>query len=154
MTSIYSLVLEDPINWNGYYYYYYFYIYWTNEKFTVLLFCFRPDKVILTQILNKSWIATMPRIKVDSRIRSLIETGVELNHRTFFFIVGQQAPNQVVHLHNMLSKTRIQSRPNMLWCYSKNLGFSTHRKKLMKKLSKKNKQGSLDIAQWCKWWQN
>ena len=88
----------------------------------------------------------MPRIKVDSRIRSLIETGVELNHRTFFFIVGQQAPNQVVHLHNMLSKTRIQSRPNMLWCYSKNLGFSTHRKKLMKKLSKKNKQGSLDIA--------
>ena len=31
---------------------------------------------------------------------------------------------QTVILHNILSKTTIKSRPNVLWCYKKDLGFS------------------------------
>ena len=87
----------------------------------------------------------MTRIKVDSRIRAAIDSGVASNHRNLFFIVGQQSTNQVIHLHNMLSKSRIRARPDILWCYKNNLGFSTHRKKLMKKLTKKHQQGTLNL---------
>ena len=46
----------------------------------------------------------------------------------------------------MLSKASIKSRPSVLWCYKKDLGFSTHRKKRMKQLKKKLKSsGSTDV---------
>lgn len=45
----------------------------------------------------------------------------------------------------MLSKTVIKARPSVLWCYKKELGFSSHRKKRMKSLQKKVKSGKLDV---------
>jgi len=45
----------------------------------------------------------------------------------------------------MLSKTVVKARPSVLWCYKKDLGFSSHRKKRMKSLQKKIKSGKLDI---------
>lgn len=45
----------------------------------------------------------------------------------------------------MLSKTVVKARPSMLWCYKKDLGFSSHRKKRMKSLQKKIKSGKLDV---------
>ena len=39
-------------------------------------------------------------------------------------------------------KASVRSRPNVLWCYKKELGFSTHRKKRKKMLEKKMKDGS------------
>ena len=44
-------------------------------------------------------------------------------------------PAQVVLLHHMMSKATAKARPNVIWCY-KELGFSSHRKK-MKQLQKK-----------------
>ena len=35
----------------------------------------------------------------------------------------------------------------MLWCYKKELGFSSHRQKKMKKLQKKVSKGQLDVNQ-------
>ena len=87
----------------------------------------------------------MPRRKVDNRIRTLIENGVETGHRTMFVIVGEKAKDQVVYLHHMLSKTVVKSRPTVLWCYKKELGFSSHRKKKMKSLEKKVKSGKVDV---------
>lgn len=87
----------------------------------------------------------MVRRKIDNRIRVLIENGVTLGHRTMFVIVGEKAKDQVVLLHHMLSKTVVKARPSVLWCYKKDLGFSSHRKKRMKSLQKKIKSGKLDV---------
>eukprot|EP00795_Rhopilema_esculentum_P004679 gene4679-20963_t len=83
--------------------------------------------------------------KIDNRIRVLIENGVSEKHRTLFFIVGDHARDQVVILHHMLSKAQVKARPSVLWCYKKELGFSSHRKKRMKQLQKKVKSGTLDM---------
>lgn len=52
---------------------------------------------------------------------------------------------QVVLLHHMLSKSVVKARPSVLWCYKKDLGFSSHRKKRMKSVQKKIKSGKLDV---------
>jgi len=83
--------------------------------------------------------------KVDNRIRIAIENGVQQKHRTLFFVVGDKCRDQVVILHHMLSKSQVRARPSVLWCYKKELGFSSHRKKRMKQLQKKAKSGSLDL---------
>lgn len=62
--------------------------------------------------------------KVDTRIRTLIENGVKMRHRTMFVVVGDKGRDQVVNLHYMLSKASVKPRPGVLWCYKKDLGFS------------------------------
>ncbi|XP_054827698.1 RNA cytidine acetyltransferase [Eublepharis macularius] len=89
----------------------------------------------------------MQRKKVDNRIRVLIENGVAEQHRTLFVVVGDHGKDQVVILHHMLSKTAVKARPSVLWCYKKELGFSSHRKKRMRQLQKKIKSGTLDLKQ-------
>ncbi|CAM9579055.1 unnamed protein product [Scytosiphon promiscuus] len=83
----------------------------------------------------------MVRKKVDARVRSLIENGVKTNHRSTFVLVGDHGKDQVVNLHYILSKARVASRPSVLWCYKKELGFSTHRKKRMRELKRQKKSG-------------
>ncbi|XP_076252459.1 RNA cytidine acetyltransferase l(1)G0020 isoform X1 [Rhynchophorus ferrugineus] len=87
----------------------------------------------------------MVRKKIDNRIRTLIENGVELGHRTLFVIVGDKGRDQVVILHHMLSKAEVKARPSVLWCYKKELGFSSHRKKRMKHLQHKIQAGKLSV---------
>jgi len=87
----------------------------------------------------------MVRKKIDNRIRLLIENGVAQGRRTMFVVVGDKARDQVVVLHHMLSKATVKARPNVLWCYKKELGFSSHRKKKMKQLNKKIKAGKMEI---------
>ncbi|XP_068761214.1 RNA cytidine acetyltransferase-like [Montipora capricornis] len=83
--------------------------------------------------------------KLDNRLRILIENGVQKKHRSMFVIVGDKGKDQVVILHHMLSKAVVKARPTVLWCYKKELGFSSHRKKRMKQLQKKIKSGTLDL---------
>lgn len=87
------------------------------------------------------------RKKVDNRIRVQIENGVALQHRTLFVVVGDRGRDQVVILHHMLSKATVKARPSVLWCYKKDLGFSSNRKKRMKQLQKKIKTGTLNLNQ-------
>ena len=104
----------------------------------------------------------MGRKKIDNRIRLLIENGVAQGRRSMFVVVGDKARDQVelsawcndadwcclsqvVVLHHMLSKATVKARPNVLWCYKKELGFSSHRKKKMKQLNKKIKAGKMEI---------
>ncbi|XP_074650514.1 RNA cytidine acetyltransferase-like [Tubulanus polymorphus] len=87
----------------------------------------------------------MVRKKIDNRIRVLIENGVAEKHRSLYVIVGDRGRDQVVILHHMLSKAVVKSRPSVLWCYKKELGFSSHRKKRMRQLQKKIKTGKLDV---------
>ncbi|XP_029952025.1 RNA cytidine acetyltransferase-like [Salarias fasciatus] len=87
------------------------------------------------------------RKKVDNRIRVQIENGVALKHRSMFVVVGDRGRDQVVILHHMLSKAAVKARPSVLWCYKKDLGFSSNRKKRMKQLQKKIKTGTLNLNQ-------
>ncbi|KAL2093932.1 hypothetical protein ACEWY4_011244 [Coilia grayii] len=87
------------------------------------------------------------RKKVDNRIRVQIENGVLQQHRTMFVIVGDHGRDQVVILHHMLSKATVRARPSVLWCYKKELGFSSNRKKRMRQLQKKIKTGTLNLNQ-------
>lgn len=87
----------------------------------------------------------MVKKKIDNRIRVLIENGVQARQRSLFAIVGDKARDQVVILHHMLSKSQVKARPTVLWCYKKELGFSSHRKKRMKQIQKKIKCGKLDV---------
>lgn len=62
----------------------------------------------------------------------------------FLFNYKNNVLTQIVLLHHMLSKSTVRARPSILWCYKKDLGFSSHRKKRMKSLQKKNKSGKLN----------
>ncbi|KAM8939834.1 RNA cytidine acetyltransferase [Pelodytes ibericus] len=89
----------------------------------------------------------MQRKKIDNRIRVLIENGVAEKQRNLFVIVGDHGRDQVVILHHMLSKATVRARPSVLWCYKKELGFSSHRKKQMRKLQKRIKSGSINVKE-------
>ena len=82
----------------------------------------------------------MVRKKIDNRIRVLIENGVQSGHRSLFVVVGDKGRDQVPILHHMLTKSAVKSRPNVLWCFKKDLGFSSHRQKKMKHMQKRMKQ--------------
>ncbi|KAJ1669276.1 N-acetyltransferase 10, partial [Coemansia sp. RSA 25] len=83
----------------------------------------------------------MVRKAVDSRINTLIKNGVQQNHRSFFVLVGDKGKDQVVNLHWMLSQARVTGRPSVLWCYKKELGFTSHRKKREAKIKRDVKKG-------------
>ncbi|ONK79120.1 uncharacterized protein A4U43_C01F3140 [Asparagus officinalis] len=84
------------------------------------------------------------RKKVDDRIRTLIENGVKLRHRSMFVIVGDKSRDQIVNLHYMLSKSVVKSRPTVLWCYKEKLELSSHKKKRAKQVKKMMQKGLLD----------
>ena len=44
----------------------------------------------------------------------------------------------------MLSKAAVRQRPSVLWCYKKELGFSSHRQKRMKQIKKAMQRGLID----------
>ncbi|KAJ2777518.1 N-acetyltransferase 10 [Coemansia interrupta] len=83
----------------------------------------------------------MVRKAVDSRINTLIKNGVTQNHRSFFVLVGDKGKDQIVNLHWMLTQARVGGRPSVLWCYKKDLGFTSHRKKRENKIKRDVKRG-------------
>jgi N-acetyltransferase 10 len=89
----------------------------------------------------------MVKKKIDNRIRVLIENGIIQRYRSLFVVVGDKGRDQVVILHHMLSKSSVKARPTILWCYKKELGFSSHRKKRMKQIQKKIRCGKLDVKE-------
>jgi len=88
---------------------------------------------------------TEMRKKVDSRIRTLVENGVRTKTRAFFVIVGDHGRDQVVNLHYMATKiTGGAKKPSVLWCYKKELGFSSHRKKRARQIKRQVQRGQHD----------
>lgn len=84
----------------------------------------------------------MTKKKIDQRIRTVIENNVLLGHRSFFVLIGDHGRDQVVNLHYILSKAQVARRPSVLWCYKKELGFTSHQKKRMGQLKKKKMLGN------------
>ena len=87
---------------------------------------------------------TVPlRKKVAPQIRDLAERNVTHKERSMYIIVGDNGRDQVVNLHYMLSKLT-SKKPNVLWCYKKELGFSSHSKKRHQEVKKKARAGLHD----------
>lgn len=82
--------------------------------------------------------------KIDSRIKTLIENGIREKHRSFFVVVGDRGKEQVMHLHYILSKSTVKARPSILWCYKKELGFSSNKNKRMKEMKKLMQRGLVE----------
>lgn len=83
----------------------------------------------------------MVRKRLDDRVRGLLERSVETGQRSMLVLVGDHGKDQVPNLHQILTKCSVQTRPKVLWCYKKELGFSTHRKKRMKKIKRDKARG-------------
>lgn len=86
----------------------------------------------------------MVKKKVDARVRVLLENCLAENFRSFVVLVGDHGKDQVANLHYMLSKAAVKARPKVLWCYKKELGFSTHRQKRMRQIKKQQQRGLYD----------
>ncbi|PIO77738.1 hypothetical protein TELCIR_00152 [Teladorsagia circumcincta] len=78
------------------------------------------------------------RTKIDNRIRILIENGVAKGHRSMFAIVGDKGRDQIPVLHHILSKAAVAARPTVLWCYKKELGYSSNKKKRIRQIHLKS----------------
>ncbi|KAJ8518310.1 hypothetical protein ONZ45_g4592 [Pleurotus djamor] len=81
------------------------------------------------------------RKQLDPRIQILIDNNVKKNHRSFIVLVGDKGRDQIVNLHYLLSQARVSARPSVLWCYKKDLGFTSHRKKREAKIKRDVKRG-------------
>ncbi|KAL6730819.1 hypothetical protein Aduo_001753 [Ancylostoma duodenale] len=78
------------------------------------------------------------RTKIDNRIRTLIENGVAKGHRSMFAVVGDKGRDQIPVLHHILSKAAVAARPTVLWCYKKELGYSSNKKKRIRQIHMKS----------------
>ena len=83
----------------------------------------------------------MVKKKIDNRIRTLIDNCQLTHHRSLVVLIGDHGKEQIVNIHYILSKSNVGVRPNVLWCYKKDLGFTTHRQKRMRKIQRDIKRG-------------
>jgi len=79
------------------------------------------------------------RIKIDGRIRTMLENGASRGHRTLVVLVGQRSKDQVVYLHNIMSNASLK-QVSVLWCYKKELALSSNKKKLAKQIQRSAKE--------------
>ena len=78
--------------------------------------------IVIVLLFSELLSFKMVRKKIDNRIRMLIENGVAQGRRSMFVVVGDKARDQVVLLHQMLSKATVKARPDVLWWYKIELG--------------------------------
>ncbi|KAK6590145.1 hypothetical protein RS030_172589 [Cryptosporidium xiaoi] len=80
---------------------------------------------------------------VDGRLKLLLEESAKKRVRCMFLIVGDNSRYQISNMYYVLSRIH-SKKPSVLWCYKKELGFSSHRKVRQKQRNKKAKQGKID----------
>ena len=66
--------------------------------------------------------------KVPTQVRQIMEEAREAQHRGVFVLIGDRAKDQVVNLVSLWKNIRDenQTKPKLLWCFEKELGFSSH----------------------------
>ncbi|CAH6719029.1 RNA cytidine acetyltransferase [[Candida] jaroonii] len=88
----------------------------------------------------------MGKKAIDSRIPALIRNGVQEKERSFFFIVGDKAKNQLPNLHYLMMSADLKMNKSVLWAYKKKLlGFTSHRQKREAKIKKDIKRGIREV---------
>ena len=79
---------------------------------------------------------------IDERIKTQIINSFHLGHRTIFFIVGDNAKDQIVNLYYLLKDTTKKPVPTIVWCSKNKLNFQTHQTKKTIKKQLSQPQGS------------
>ncbi|EGV60662.1 N-acetyltransferase 10 [Yamadazyma tenuis] len=88
----------------------------------------------------------MGKKAIDSRVPALIRNGVQEKQRSFFFIVGDKAKNQLPNLHYLMMSADLKMNKSVLWAYKKKLlGFTSHRQKREAKIKKDIKRGIREV---------
>lgn len=88
----------------------------------------------------------MGKKAIDSRIPALIRNGAQEKQRSFFFIVGDRARNQLPNLHYLMMSADLKMNKSVLWAYKKKLlGFTSHRQKRETKIKKDIKRGIREV---------
>lgn len=88
----------------------------------------------------------MGKKAIDSRIPALIRNGAQEKQRSFFFIVGDRARNQLPNLHYLMMSADLKMNKSILWAYKKKLlGFTSHRQKRENKIKKDIKRGIREV---------
>ena len=59
-------------------------------------------------------------------------------------LVGDRARYQIVNFHYILTRNTFKNKPKVLWCYNKDLGFSTHQKKRITEIKNLQNKGLYD----------
>lgn len=54
------------------------------------------------------------KIKLDNRIKTLVENSVKLRQRCIFVVVGDRGRDRVADLHLLLARTDLKAKPSML----------------------------------------
>lgn len=86
------------------------------------------------------------RKKIDKKIRILIENSIKAHHRGMIVLIGDRSRDQIINLYNLWlsiknKKDQTILKPKILWCFNKNLGFTSHQQKRHKEITKRLKQG-------------
>ena len=76
----------------------------------------------------------MVQKRVDSRIQSQIETSISWGHRCMFGIIGDNAVDQVINIHQILRKATQKAQLDIAWLYNSKLAFSSAQQKRSKEL--------------------
>lgn len=82
--------------------------------------------------------------KIDDRIITLIQNCSQTNERSIFVIVGDRPKEQIPNLHYILcEKANVEKikKPEILWCYKKELDLSSHQQKTLNKKGKQENKG-------------
>ncbi|KAL7716620.1 RNA cytidine acetyltransferase [Entamoeba marina] len=74
----------------------------------------------------------MSKKRVDPRLKTLLENGVKTHERSLVMVVGSKGVEQVMNLYYMHTKAANISKDSVLWCYKKDLAFSSNQKKRLK----------------------
>ncbi|KAF2346661.1 hypothetical protein FHG87_022583, partial [Trinorchestia longiramus] len=83
------------------------------------------------------------RLKVDNRIRTVLENAAATHHRALVVLVGEKSKDQVVFIHNIVSNTSLQ-QASVLWCYKKELSLSSNKKKRFRQIQAAIRTGDVD----------
>eukprot|EP01053_Blabericola_migrator_P002229 Blabericola_migrator_1__2228@NODE_1614_length_4166_cov_98_861430_g1051_i0_p1_GENE_NODE_1614_length_4166_cov_98_861430_g1051_i0NODE_1614_length_4166_cov_98_861430_g1051_i0_p1_ORF_typecomplete_len768_score197_22Helicase_RecD/PF05127_14/1_4e44DUF1726/PF08351_11/1e23DUF1726/PF08351_11/4_7e03DUF1726/PF08351_11/9e03GNAT_acetyltr_2/PF13718_6/1_3e08AAA_30/PF13604_6/0_00018AAA_22/PF13401_6/0_47PIF1/PF05970_14/2_2e03PIF1/PF05970_14/0_58_NODE_1614_length_4166_cov_98_861430_g1051_i0202323 len=93
----------------------------------------------------------MVRKQVDTRVTQLIQRCIERHERLLLVMVGDRCRDQVVNLHTARTRMKI-GKPSVLWCYKKDLGFTTHREKRLRQIRRRQKSGNYDTEREDPFW--
>lgn len=84
-------------------------------------------------------------IKADSRLKTLIENGCKMGHRSLLVILGSETAEQIMVIHHLMSKAA-NERPSVLWCHKKGSDVPRQSRKQLKKFEKNLKSGKCDLS--------
>lgn len=83
------------------------------------------------------------KVKVDDRVKKLITDIAQSKHRGLILLVGDRAKDQIVNLHQMISRANHSAKVNVLWCMRDEPDFGSTRKKLQERRARLEVKGGL-----------